>query len=102
MTSPAGSRQVMSQAASVPATGPANAPCRVGQGRVMRCHRAGLASKKRLRPIRRATVAAMLAGMVTTLLTGCTGSSGGTADPDGGPPLPNAAMAYGTLRDVRY
>jgi len=92
----------MSRAASVPAIGTPNAPCRIAQGRVMWCHRAALASKKRLWLIRRATVAAMLAGMVITLLTGCTGSSGGTADRDGGPPLPNAAMGYGTLRDVRY
>jgi hypothetical protein len=58
MTSPAGSRKFMSEAASVPATGTPNAPCRIAQGRVMWCHRAALASKKRLRLIRRATVAA--------------------------------------------
>lgn len=71
-------------------------------------------NKKRPWQIRRAAIATV-AGMLTTVLTGCTGSSssmaptvsagtvaGGAADLDDGPPLPNAAMEDGALRDARY
>lgn len=55
----------------------------------------------------------MVAGIVIAVLTGCTGSSTSMAptvspsamsdaDLDGGPPLPDAAMGDGALRDARY